>query len=311
MSGRAWGLLRATGLVLAVVLISPLSPLVLVCLPLAVCLLAFHPRNVTAVVLAVVILWLTFSGITGAPSPLWYAERAWALLLAGGFLLVGLTIPERGVLVRSLGGVAAAFGGIAVLAAVRPGRVSELDWWVGSQLEKAASAAWEWLAPESVAGLGGTLEQVVQIQKLLYPAFLALASLASLGIAWYVVTRFAGRVEGLGRFRDFRFSDQLVWLLIVGLLLFLLPTGELAERLGENALVFMGGLYLLRGVAILLWMGAALVTSAWAAVLWAVAALLLYPIVAGAALLLGLSDTWLDLRRRLRRATDAGSGEGS
>jgi hypothetical protein len=64
----------------------------------------------------------------------------------------------------------------------------------------------------------------------------------------------------------------------------------------------MGGLYLLRGAAILLWIGAMAATSLWSAVLLAIAALFLYPVVLGTALVLGLSDTWLDLRSRLSRA---------
>ncbi|MGW8283185.1 MAG: hypothetical protein ACWGON_07790, partial [Gemmatimonadota bacterium] len=75
-----------------------------------------------------------------------------------------------------------------------------------------------------------------------------------------------------------------------------------AFRIGENATLFMGALYLVRGVAILLWVGAATVTSVWSGVFLGLAALLLYPLVLGAALVLGLSDTWFDLRARLSRA---------
>jgi hypothetical protein len=79
----------------------------------------------------------------------------------------------------------------------------------------------------------------------------------------------------------------------------------MAFRVGENATLFMGGLYLLRGAAILLWIGAAAATSIWSGVLLSLAALLLYPVVLGTALVLGLSDTWIDLRARLSRARAA------
>jgi hypothetical protein len=121
-------------------------------------------------------------------------------------------------------------------------------------------------------------------------------------VAWFGFDRLSGRFRTPGPIREFRFSDHLIWLLIGGLALVVLPLGTLAFRVGENAALFMGGLYLLRGAAILLWIGAMAATSLWSAVLLAIAALFLYPVVLGTALVLGLSDTWLDLRSRLSRA---------
>jgi hypothetical protein len=90
--------------------------------------------------------------------------------------------------------------------------------------------------------------------------------------------------------------------LIGGLFLLVLPLGGPAFRVGENATVFVGGLYLLRGAAILVWIGAAAATTVWSGVLLALAAMFLYPVVLGTALLLGIGDTWVDLRERLSRA---------
>ncbi len=129
-----------------------------------------------------------------------------------------------------------------------------------------------------------------------------MASLAALGVSGYVLGRLSSGYGGLGPLREFRFADQLVWLLVGGLLLLVLPLGSAAFRVGENAAVFMGLLYLLRGLAIMIWVGAAVLTCAWSGWLLALAGLLLYPVVAGTALVLGLSDTWLDLRGRLSRA---------
>jgi hypothetical protein len=85
---------------------------------------------------------------------------------------------------------------------------------------------------------------------------------------------------------------------IGGLLLFLLPIGQLASRIGQNALAFMGGLYVLRGVAVLAWIVPAAAVSSWSGLFLAMAALLFYPILVGFALVLGVSDTWLHLRKR-------------
>lgn len=306
MTRRGWALTRATGLALTVAFLSPVSPLVLVGVPLAVFLLAYRYRSFTSLFLAAVVLAFTFSVAPAEPSPLWYGERAWGLLLGGGFVLAGLRLGEDRILARSIVALAVAFGLVAMTATLRPELVTELDWWVGGQIQRAAQAAYGWLGAGEGSwgpGLADTIQDVAELQVVLYPAFLALASVAALAVAWYVLRRLTGETEALGALRDFRFSDQLIWLLIGGLILFLLPLGDLATRLGENALVFMGGLYVLRGAAVLLCLATALVTSSWAAVAWTVAAILLYPVVVGAALLMGLSDTWLDLRGRLRRAS--------
>lgn len=306
MSRRRWSLARACGLALLVVLLSPVSPLVLVGIPLAVFLLAYQHRNYVALALAAAILLAAFGTLPARPSPLWYAERAWALMLGGGFVLAGLFLRSSGVMVRSLAAVAIAMAAVAFSAALRPALLSEIDWWVESQLGRAAQAATGLLGEggQGWTGLGAAVRDIVEVQVLLYPALLGLASLAALALGWFVVSRLTGSAEGLAPLREFRFGDQLVWVFIAGLLLFLLPAGEVAGRLGENVLVFMGGLYLLRGIAVLVWLAAALVTSAWAAALWTAVALLFYPVVVGAALLMGLTDTWLDLRGRFRRATD-------
>lgn len=313
MSGRAWAFLRALWLALAVVLLAPVSPIVLVGLPLAVLLLAFHHRSYLTLGMAALLVALAFGGRPEHVEPLWYAERGWALLLGGSFVVATLALSRRNVMLRSIGALGAAAAVVFCTALLRPSLVSELDWSMGGEIQRAAGLTIEMLHglsgadPAMVQKLSGAMYDMVGIETKLYPAFLALGSLAALGVGWYVVTRLAGIREAIGPLREFRFSDQLVWVLIAGLVLFLLPIGELASRLGENAMVFMGGLYLVRGLAVLFWVGAAFITSAWSAALWGLAALLFYPIALGAALLVGLCDTWLDVRTRLRRLWSGGA----
>jgi hypothetical protein len=140
---------------------------------------------------------------------------------------------------------------------------------------------------------------VVAFQQATYPALLGLASVAALSLGWFLVHRFRAGDRELTAVRHFRFSDHLVWVLIAGLALIVFPAGALADRVGQNAALFMGALYLLRGIAILIWMAAASVSSAWAALALSALAVLLYPVVAGTALVLGLTDTWVDVRQRL------------
>lgn len=307
MSGRGWALARAVAVTIATLALAPVDPVALVGLPAAVLLLAFGDRRPLAVGLAAGLLFVGFTGGSSA-DPLWYAERAWALLLAGGFVLATLWIPTRGLLARSLAALGVAFGAVGVVGLTRPALLGEVDWWIGARLTSATHTAYDLLGAAALQGLGSTIREVVRLQTSLYPALLALSSLGALAIGSYAVGRLRGSTESLAPLREFRFSDQLVWVLIAGLLLFLLPIGGWIGRIGGNAMAFMGGLYLLRGAAVLVWLGAALLTSTWTAVLWGMLVVLFYPVVLGAALIIGLGDTWLDLRRRLRPTDAAGEG---
>lgn len=300
MSARGWALLRAALLVVAVALTAPVSPLVLVGVPLAVQLLAFHRREPAALAAAGLVLLLAFGGLGEPQGPVWYAERGWALLLAGGFVATTVLAGKAGVLARSVAALGVAAAGLALVGLLRPGLVSELDWWIERDLTTAAVSASGWLEAVGIGGAGGMpVGRVLAWQEMLYPAFLGFASLAGLGVSWFLERRLAGREETLGPFREFRFADGLVWVAILGLVLFLVPGGEAVSRLAQNALVFMGGLYVLRGVAVLFWLGAALAGSGWAAALWVAAGVLLYPLALILALMLGVGDTWVDVRRRL------------
>ena len=301
MSERGWGLLRAGALAAAVALTAPVSPVVLVAVPAAVQLLAFRREDLLSVAVAGGLLALVFAGAGPAADPLWYAERGWALLLGGGFVVATALSEEVGPTARAVAAVGVAGAGVLVTGLLRPDLVAELDWWVERELSTAALSAVDLM---SAAGMGGVLDdggylRALRWQHLLYPAFLALASVASLGVGRFVVDRLSGRAGVPAPFREFRFEDRLVWILVAGLALLLAPAGEELARLGENAVVFMGGLYLLRGTAVLFWVGAATVSSGWMAALWIAAGLALYPVAALTALALGLGDTWLDVRHRL------------
>ena len=104
----------------------------------------------------------------------------------------------------------------------------------------------------------------------------------------------------LSRLREFRFNDQLVWGLVVGITLLVLPAfGDLREA-GINLIVFFGALYLLRGFGVLIWF---LAPRGLAMALLVGMAVLLPPLVGAAALWFGLGDTWFDWRSRPRSTT--------
>jgi hypothetical protein len=251
VSVRGWALVRALALALVVVFLSPISPLVLVCVPLAILLVEYRMHRFEALFVAAILLGFVFSIAPARPGPLWFAERAWALLLAGGFVFAGLWTDGRRIMTRSVAAVALAAVVVAVTGLLKPLLLAELDWHFTAHIGAAAQTARAWMETggPGLVELATAVQTIVGVQIMLYPALLALASLAALGVAWYVVNRLGGEREALAPLREFRFSDHLIWLLVGGLILFLLPAGELADRLGENVLAFMGGLYALRGVA--------------------------------------------------------------
>jgi uncharacterized protein YybS (DUF2232 family) len=138
----------------------------------------------------------------------------------------------------------------------------------------------------------------------LYPALLALESLAALAVAWSLFHRVSRTRIGppLAPLREFRFSDQFVWGLIVGLLALILPSLRSVQGPGVNLLLFFGTLYALRGLGVLAWFFTP--SRSVTAVLVGVALLLLMRDGAAFALgLVGIGDTWLDWRNRARPTT--------
>ena len=135
----------------------------------------------------------------------------------------------------------------------------------------------------------------------LFPALLALESLALLGLAWSLYHR-ASRTR-IGRplqpLSAFRFNDQMVWGVVVGVTILILPTLREAQGVGLNLVGFFGVLYALRGLGVLDWF---LAPRGIVRVLFFIAIFLAWPVVSVFSLGLGLGDTWIDWRGRARPA---------
>jgi hypothetical protein len=290
--------------------LSVVQPALLIFVPLALLLLALPPRPPVLVAVAAAILLLAFGGGL-VDETLWYFERGWALMLGGWFVVMAVALPERGFLSRALGALLATSASVGLLFATTRGGWDRLDHAVAEQLRSgAASAAAAWSrvagADRMTEDMTRAVQAAAELQIKLYPALLALASLAALGVAWWAFGRLARRDPvPLRPLREFRFRDDLVWVLIAGIVLLALPLGALATRAGENLLTFMAVLYALRGLAVLAVIGSA--PGPLAVVLGVLLLLLLYPIAMAAAFLVGLSDTWLDIRSRRQRPAAPGS----
>ncbi len=117
MAERGWTLTRAALLVAAAVLLSPISPVWLVLVPLALLLLAFRTEDWMSVAIAAVILGLGFAG--SRPGGMeWYVPRAWSLIAGGTFVAVTAARGHTGLVGRALGAV-----GLALMAVLAVGAI--------------------------------------------------------------------------------------------------------------------------------------------------------------------------------------------
>lgn len=322
---RGW---RRLVLALAVALILPIVPwmrplmpvqqvIVLLVPALAACALVGWWRGgrfTTALVWTALTVWLVSQmGRSGAS----YDRLAagWALLAAAVFGLAVAATGTRAFLGRALSSVALAL--VVGLVAVGAGGTARFERVVSAELERRAEISlqqWDqsfatpaWRDQLSrnaeMAEMQGEMrEQLAALPGTgltLFPALLALESLAVLALAWALYHRLSRARLGppLSRIREFRFNDQLVWGLIVGVTLFVLPALADLRGVALNLIVFFGALYLLRGFGVLTWF---LAPRGVAMALLVGVALILPPLVGAAALWFGLGDTWFDWRGRPR-----------
>jgi hypothetical protein len=158
-------------------------------------------------------------------------------------------------------------------------------------------------AADSMAKLVDTqLTALPANARTLFPALAALEALAALALAWAFYHRIGRARVGppLAAVRDFRFNDQLVWGVVAGLALLVIPGLTVVRAIGANLLVFFGALYTIRGVGVFLWMWS---PGRLAATFLVVVALLFWNILGVMALGLGVGDTWFDWRARARQKT--------
>ena len=264
--------------------------------------------------------------------------RAWAIILAGAFGVLAFVDTRRPVFSRALSAVAMTLvAALGITAALRAptgvvGRVvsEQLDRRNASavaQLRTLASdqpEAWARIVRQYPAGrsplddVADMLSTMTKAGAAAFPALLALQSLAALALAWALYHRLSRTRIGppAAPLREFRFNDQLVWGLIVGLTVLLLPTlapsraaafGMLRSS-GINLVVFFLSLYALRGLGVISWVlsqrtvwilvGLAVVLAQ-IPTMQAIATSGLLSLVTAAGLL-GLADTWFDWRRLAR-----------
>ncbi|HEV8357282.1 MAG TPA: DUF2232 domain-containing protein [Gemmatimonadales bacterium] len=173
-----------------------------------------------------------------------------------------------------------------------------------SLAELAGRSATSGPAPESFAR---SCEEAAPGVARLMPALLTLQGLAGTLLAAWWHHRIAAVPLGAAPspFRDFRFNDHLIWGAIFSLGFLLAPLPPDGRTAALNLLAVWAGLYAARGLAIV----ATVLAAAPAALklFSASLALLLAPVALGACVTLGLADTWLDIRGRLRPPVPGGA----
>ena len=240
----------------------------------------------------------------------------WGITLAAVFGVVSILDARRPFFARALlaATLTLVLGGGMALAKLRPSRLEKVlasqdDRYIAGSMvmprlfeQRFPDGMRRALAAVSRKELGtlDALEQgsrnLAARSKVVLPAMLLLESLAALALAWTLYHRLhrARLGPALGPLREFRFNDQLVWGLIVGLTIALLPTLAAYRGLGANLLLFFSALYALRGIGVLAWFAApgGPVTSLLLGLLT-----FIFPVLTVA---LGVGDIWFDWRRRVR-----------
>lgn len=305
----------------AVLMLQVVSPPALIIPALAVCFLIgwrSGGRSTLALLWVALALWTLTRSVPVADREFLDLSRGWGLLLAASFGVVCLVATRRSFFPNALVALALTFLLALLVASFGSTTLGELRQLIEAQVgprgeefiagfhrmmlgrAPAPGSADATRYAEMLQQVEGELRGWFRFLLSVFPALLALESLAALAVAWGLYHRLSRVRIGapLRPLREFRFNDQLVWGMIAGLTIVLLPTLAALRGAGENLLVFFGMLYVVRGLAVLFWF------SASGAVAITIATLLFWPFVAALALGVGLGDTWVDWRGRAARPRD-------
>ena len=287
--------LRAGVLCILVLLTSTARPSVLVAVPFLLLVGTNALRGYTilgATLIAIIIV------MAGPYDGMWYLERGWALLLGGCFVGLSIVRPKMKISDRALEAVFGALVLVAILMTLMSGAWNIVDWVISDRVRATvaqviALGGSEGLAPALITAL----YQTAEVQILIFPALTALASMSALLLSWWLFIFFSGRSEeALGSVKNFRFNDHLIWMLVVGLFLLFTRWSEPLQRLGSNAVVFIGALCAVRGAAVIVFITGGFSVLGYAMTLFGL--VIVPPIVLGGAVLIGIADIYLDFRKR-------------
>lgn len=290
---------RALALVALLMATSVVQPTVLVALPLLVLVGVGGIRSAPAAVAAVLAMVFV---LAGPRDGMWYTERAWAVMVGGAFAVTCVMKPSWRLTTKTLAAVASTCAVFVAFMAIRTGAWSAVDWAVSDQL-RGAYATWldamvvlrqgEPLSPALISAIYRTVEAQVSV----FPALVAIESMVALAVTWWLYMRLVhGEDRGLGPIGRFGFNDHLAWVMVAAMLMVVLRTGDAVTRVGANLAVFMSALYAARGFGVIAFVSGGM--SLFGYVMFALGLLFAAPVVIALSVLLGVADSWLDLRDR-------------
>ncbi len=291
---------------LATLAFAAFAPVGLCLVPLGALLWASRPRHrsegiAAAAVAGMALVWLAQPG--EPPDQL-----ARAVALIGGATFVLATFYSRSTVThRALLAVTTAAVAMVVLFPLLGWSWNQVRWWVEHRTGFAVRLALGQVAA-SQPSTGAPLPELehwfetgVRFLADQYAAVLAIQLLAGLGLTATIYYRVCRSPWGLppGRFRDFRFSEHLGWVGAVALLVVLVPRLAVAKVAAINLLLVAGLLYAVRGAAVTAFGIALLGGAGWGtAALFGLLAMFILPAVVAGAIVLGVIDAGMDLRRR-------------
>jgi hypothetical protein len=328
---RGWGKLVLGSLAF---LLLPLTPLLRVLLPVERTALLIAP------VLAALTVAGWLGGGRAGLAVIWVGVATWSVaqlsgaglfaLLQGGWTLLvaaafGAAVairrdPSVPFFSRAIRAVSISLGIALLVAVVTPNGATRIAEGVAVEAGRRAEESrtgwremtgtpdWKQFVADNPSA--GTMTNMVDAQltalpttaRMLFPALAALQALAAMALAWALYHRIGRARIGppLAPVRDFRFNDQMVWGVVGGLAMIVIPGLGFVKAIGANLLLFFGALYTIRGVGVFMWMWSPGRVATAALV---VIALLFWNYLGVLAFGLGVGDTWLDWRSRAQKKT--------
>ena len=273
---------------------------------------------------ALALLWIALAAwtlsrpVTGGTAGFDALARGWSLVVAAAFGAVACFGRTRTFLGRAgIAVTAALVVGLTVIVATGRGGLGDTVYAELAQrsdrtvdaLETtmAASPRWAELVARDTTPAAfrnrveESLESMARGAVVVFPALLALETLLVLALAWTLFHRLSRVRVGapLAPLREFRFNDQLVWGVLLGVTALVLPTLAGFRAVGWNLLVFFGALYAARGLGVMAWF----LTPGRLALAVVVLLLLMFPLLGVLTFGIGIGDTWIDWRNRTRAST--------
>ncbi|MFI5280732.1 MAG: DUF2232 domain-containing protein [Gemmatimonadales bacterium] len=300
--------------------LSPVASVALVAAPLGL-LLAFHRPGRGETVLAALCLGVAAWTVFGSPDGFGRVEGAWICLLTAGVVVALALRPpgKTGLIGTGLLAVALAAAMGTLLIGVTSFSFDELRWLAGRHFGMQARQVLEVMnrafagtegGADTLETMSGAMDDVVGFVARFLPALILIQSLAALAASWALYRIVAKHPEGepLPPLREFRFSDHLIWGVVVALAALVAPGARALRPLAGNLATFFGALYIVRGLGVVAALGAAAgVGGPLATLLGFIVTVFLLPLVVFGALALGVSDTWIDWRRWAKKQSKAES----